>query len=127
MSALNIRAVNEALRTVMTGGLVFMTAGVDALSSNAKATVIPATFTEFTPDNDPHGEQEFGNFGLRVLIQRGGEFGSAARHWSRSLSRRVAAASPSSRARRYQVRPILGLRGCHEYPPGEEAGIATRP
>ena len=62
VSALNIRAVNEALRTVMTGGLVFMTAGVDALSSNAKATVIPATFTEFTPDNDPHGEQEFRQF-----------------------------------------------------------------
>jgi hypothetical protein len=63
VSALNIRAVNEALRTAMTGGLVFMTAGVDALSSDAKATVIRATFTEFTRDNDPHGEHYFGNFG----------------------------------------------------------------
>jgi hypothetical protein len=100
VSALNIRAVDEALRTAMTGGLVFMTAGVDALSSDAKATVIRATFTEFTRDNDPHGEHDFGNFGLRVLIQRGGEFGSAARHEDT------------------RMRPVLGLQGCHEYPRG---------
>ena len=45
-----------------------MTADVDALSSDVKATVIRATFTKFPPDNDPHGEHDFGNFGLRVLI-----------------------------------------------------------
>ena len=56
MSALNISAVNEALRTAMTGGLVFMTAGVDALFSDEKANT--------------SREQDFGNFGFRVLIQR---------------------------------------------------------
>jgi hypothetical protein len=107
----NIRALNDAFGTAMTGGRVFMTAGVDALSSGVKAMVIGATFTEFTPDNDPHGEHDFGNFGLSGLIQRGGEFGSAARRWSRSLSRPVAAASPSSRARRYQDAACLGSPG----------------
>ena len=38
----NIRALNDAFRTAMTGGRVFMTAGVDALSSGVKAMVIRA-------------------------------------------------------------------------------------
>ena len=47
-------------------GRVMMTAGVDALPSDAKAMVIRrvATFSEFTPDNDPHGEHDFGSFDL---------------------------------------------------------------
>ena len=38
----NIRALNDAFRTAVTGGRVFMTAGVDALSSGVKAMVIRA-------------------------------------------------------------------------------------
>jgi hypothetical protein len=38
----NIRALNDAFPTAMTGGRVFMTAGVDALSSDVKAMVIRA-------------------------------------------------------------------------------------
>jgi precorrin-6x reductase len=38
VSAENIRAVNEAFRTAMTGDRVFLTAGVDALSSDVKAS-----------------------------------------------------------------------------------------
>ena len=43
-----------------------MTAGVNALPSDVKATVIRrvATFSEFTADNDPHEEHDFGNFEL---------------------------------------------------------------
>jgi hypothetical protein len=50
----------------MTGGRVMMSAGVDALPSDVKAVVIRrvATFSDFTPDNDPHGEHDFGNFTL---------------------------------------------------------------
>ena len=61
-----VRTLNDAFRTTMTGGRVVMTAGVDALPSDEKAMVIRqvATFTEFTPDNDPHGEHDFGNFEL---------------------------------------------------------------
>jgi hypothetical protein len=60
MSAERIRGLNDAFRTTMT------TAGVDALPSDVKAMVIRrvATFSEFTPDNDPHGEHDFGNFTL---------------------------------------------------------------
>ena len=66
MSAEKIRALNDAFRTTMTGGRGMMTAGVDALPSDVKAMVIRrvATFSEFTPDNDPHGEHDFGSFEL---------------------------------------------------------------
>src|SRR5436305_15237881 len=64
MSAEKIRALNDAFRTTMTGGRVMLTAGVDALPSDVKAMVIRrvATFSEFTPENDPHGEHDFGSF-----------------------------------------------------------------
>jgi|SRR5579862_5645266 len=64
MSAEEIRELNDAFRTTMTGGRVMMTAGVDALPSDVQAIVIRrvATFTEFTPDNDPHKEHDFGSF-----------------------------------------------------------------
>jgi hypothetical protein len=66
MSVEKIRALNDAFRTTMTGGTVVMTAGVDALASDVKAAVIRriATFSEFTPENDPHGEHDFGRFSL---------------------------------------------------------------
>jgi Protein of unknown function (DUF3768) len=64
VSGVKIRALNDAFRTTMTGGTVLLTAGVDALPSDVKAMVIRrvATFSEFTADNDPHGEHDFGNF-----------------------------------------------------------------
>src|SRR5229473_8306682 len=66
MSAEKIRALNDALRMTMTGGRVMLTAGVDALPSDVKAMVIRrvATFSEFTPENDPHKEHDFGSFTL---------------------------------------------------------------
>jgi hypothetical protein len=66
MPAEQVRALNDAFRTTMTGGRVMLTTGVDALPSDVKAIVIRrvATFTEFTADNDPHGEHDFGNFTL---------------------------------------------------------------
>ena len=66
MSAERIRELNDRFRTTMTGGRVLMTAGVNALSSDVKAMVIRrvATFSEFTADNDPHEEHDFGNFEL---------------------------------------------------------------
>jgi Protein of unknown function (DUF3768) len=66
VSAEKIRALNDAFRTTMTGGTVLLTAGVDARPSDVKAIVIRrvATFSEFTPDNDPRREHDFGNFTL---------------------------------------------------------------
>src|SRR5207253_2636098 len=64
MSAEKIRELNDAFRSTMTGGRVMLTAGVDALPSDVKALVIRrvATLSEFTPENDPHGEHDFGSF-----------------------------------------------------------------
>jgi hypothetical protein len=64
MSAEKIRELNDRFRTTMTGGRVMMTAGVDALPSDVKAVVIRrvATFADFTPDNDPYQEHDFGSF-----------------------------------------------------------------
>src|SRR5216684_8633617 len=66
MSAGKIRKLNDVFRTTMTGGRVMLTAGVDALPSDVKAMVIRrvATFSAFTPDNDPHMEHDFGSFTL---------------------------------------------------------------
>jgi hypothetical protein len=77
MSAEKIRALNDAFRTTMTGGRVMMTAGVNALPSDVKAMVIRrvATFSDFTPDNDPHREHDFGNF----TLQAGSSFGRSTR------------------------------------------------
>jgi hypothetical protein len=63
MSAEKIRELNDALRTTMTGGRVMLTAGVDALPSDVRAMVIRrvATFSDFTPENDPHREHDFGS------------------------------------------------------------------
>src|SRR5918912_140625 len=66
MSTEKIRTLNDAFRTTLTGGKVLMTAGVNALPSDVKASVIQRvmTFSEFNEENDPHGEHDFGNFTL---------------------------------------------------------------
>jgi hypothetical protein len=66
VSAAQIRALNDAFRTTMTGGNAFLTAGVDALPPDVRAMVIRrvATFSDFNVENDPHGEHDFGSFTL---------------------------------------------------------------
>ena len=66
MSMERIRELNDAFRQNLTGGRVVITANVDALPSDVKAVAIRkvATFDDFTPDNDPHGEHDFGSFEL---------------------------------------------------------------
>ena len=61
-----IRELNDAFRRSFSGGRVMLTASVDALPSDVKAMAIRtvATFAEFTPDNDPYGEHDFGSFKL---------------------------------------------------------------
>jgi Protein of unknown function (DUF3768) len=62
--AAGIRALNDALRQTLQGGRVHMTAGVSALPADtlAGAIAMMRSFNAFTPDNDPHGEHDFGNF-----------------------------------------------------------------
>jgi len=59
-----IRILNDNFRSTFVGGQVVMTAGVDALSIDTKARVLLAvqSFSNFTEENDPHGEHDFGSF-----------------------------------------------------------------
>jgi hypothetical protein len=61
-----IRELNDAFRRTFAGGKVMMTAGVDALPDMVKAAALQkaATFDDFTEDNDPYGEHDFGSFEL---------------------------------------------------------------
>jgi hypothetical protein len=64
MSTDRIRELNDAFRSTFRGGKVMMTSGVDELPDcvKAEALVQVAKFSEFTADNDPHGEHDFGSF-----------------------------------------------------------------
>jgi hypothetical protein len=59
-----IRTLNDQLRTTLEGGKVAMTASVNALSPHVTAKALSAmrAFSDFTGDNDPHGEHDFGAF-----------------------------------------------------------------
>jgi Protein of unknown function (DUF3768) len=66
MSSDRIRELNDAFRSTFRGGKVMMTSGVDELPDcvKAEALVQVAKFSEFTADNNPHGEHDFGSFTL---------------------------------------------------------------
>jgi hypothetical protein len=59
-----VRVLNDNFRTTFIGGRVLMTQGVDALRIDTKARVLLAvqSFSEFSSDNDPHREHDFGSF-----------------------------------------------------------------
>jgi hypothetical protein len=59
-----IRVLNDNFRSTFVGGRVLMTAGVAELPLDTKARVLLAvqSFSNFTKDNDPHGEHDFGTF-----------------------------------------------------------------
>ena len=64
-STARIRELNDAFRTTLRGnGDVYLTAGVAALPEEEQAEIVRRvqTFDAFTPDNDPHGEHDFGSF-----------------------------------------------------------------
>ena len=55
-----IRHLNDLLRCKGIGGEVMVTAGIDALGPAMVIWILRevAAFTEFTGDNDPHGERD---------------------------------------------------------------------
>lgn len=59
-----IRELNDTLRCKLRGGKVVMTASVAELPDMVKAAALMhmSQFSEFTPDNDPAGEHDFGGF-----------------------------------------------------------------
>ena len=85
-NAARIRELNDAFRTTLSGGTVLLSAGVYELPDMVKAAAIRkvVTFDEFTEDNDPHDEHDFGSFdfaGKTIFwkidyFDERGEFGS---------------------------------------------------
>ncbi len=59
-----IALLNDAFRQTFSGGKVVMTASVYALPDMVKAHALVkvASFNEFTEDNDPYAEHDFGSF-----------------------------------------------------------------
>ena len=61
-----IRVLNDNFRSTFVGGRVLTTAGVAELPVDTKARLLLAvqSFGNFTNDNDPHGEHDFGSIEL---------------------------------------------------------------
>ena len=59
-----IRALNDRARQSFTGCRVAITAGIAALSHDAVYAIFDRikAYEDFTPDNDPYGEHDFGSF-----------------------------------------------------------------
>ena len=65
-----IAALDDELRRGFEGGLVVETPGVEGLGPEIVARVHREVraFAAFTPDDDPHGEHDFGSLGLEGRI-----------------------------------------------------------
>ena len=63
-NAERVRLLNDNFRTTFIGGHVVMTQGVNELPLDTKSRVLMAvrSFDQFTSDNDPHREHDFGSF-----------------------------------------------------------------
>jgi hypothetical protein len=63
-----IRDLNDAFRRSFVGGTVVITAGVEALPSNQRRSIVAKVraFDTFAEDNDPHGEHDLG------VVEHGG-------------------------------------------------------
>ena len=81
-----IRALNDALRQRGVGGEIFVTRGIADLRPELRVQAIARVreFDDFTPENDPYGEHDFGAIkigGTRLLFKidyydRARQFGS---------------------------------------------------
>ncbi len=61
-----VARLNDTLRTEGIGGDILLTLGVQNLSHSVRANVLSAIreFSDFSEDNDPHGEHDFGRVTL---------------------------------------------------------------
>lgn len=60
----DIKTLNDNLRQTFTGGRVLLTAGINAKSKDDITKILSEVrqFNNFTPDNDPYNEHDFGSF-----------------------------------------------------------------
>ena len=85
-TAERIRTLNDAFRRTFVGGMVMITAGVEAMPVDQRRSLLAKVraFDAFADDNDPHGEHDFGAVdegGVRYFFKldyydRNTEFGS---------------------------------------------------
>lgn len=61
---LTIAGLNDLLRSTFMTGRVLVTEGIRALPAGTQSEILTKVrcFDAFTPDNDPHGEHDFGSF-----------------------------------------------------------------
>ena len=59
-----VRQLNDAFRNSLIGGQVMLTGGVRSLRPQAISNILTAVrqFADFSADNDPFGEHDFGSF-----------------------------------------------------------------
>jgi hypothetical protein len=57
-----IRELNNQARQTLTGCQVLITPGVRALDATVAILGVVQQYSDFTPDNDPYGEHDFGSF-----------------------------------------------------------------
>ena len=72
MQTERIADLNDLLRKTFIGGRIVITAGIAALPETDRAAILEKvqTFDAFSPDNNPHGQRDFGSFshnGQRVF------------------------------------------------------------
>ena len=60
----NIKALNDNFRRTFSGGSVLLTAGIDSFPADDVANIMSLVqnFNNFTPNNDPYNEHDFGSF-----------------------------------------------------------------
>ena len=63
-----IRGLNDLLRKTSQGGQILMTAGVSQLSKETIGRIAEAVknYNDFSPENDPYGEHDFGSFEIEA-------------------------------------------------------------
>ena len=72
--AARIAELNDTFRRTLTGGRVLITSGIQNQGEESVAAVLAAVrgFNNFHPDNDQHGEHDFGALsveGIKVFFK----------------------------------------------------------
>ena len=57
-----IQQLNDQARQTLTGCRVLITPGVQALDATVAILGVLQQYSDFTPDNDPYAEHDFGSF-----------------------------------------------------------------
>lgn len=62
--AVELAALNDQARSTLTACTVFFTCGISDLNQDARILQLLKGYNDFTPENDPYGEHDFGAFDL---------------------------------------------------------------